>query len=94
MPDDTIDVMKEVNAVGLRQSLGRLARALERTGEPVLLKVGQKPVGVIVSLRDFKERFALIDAADERQRLVEEILADRKSGRVAVDDAVAELRSR
>ena len=84
--------MKEVTAVELRQSLGKIARRLERDGEPILLKLGRRPVGVIVSLRDYRERFALQEAAAERQRLVDEILGDRRSGRVDVATALRELR--
>ena len=89
---DTISVMYEINAVELRQSLSKLARRLEKDGEPVLLKLGRKPVGVIVSLRDFRERFALKVAEEERRRLVEDILADRTRTTGPVDAALAELR--
>ncbi len=84
--------MKEVTAVELRQSLGKVARRLEQDGEPILLKLGRQPVGVIISLRDYRERFALHDAAVERQQLVDEILADRRSGRADVATALRELR--
>jgi PHD/YefM family antitoxin component YafN of YafNO toxin-antitoxin module len=86
--------MKELRAVELRQSLRRLAKTLERDGEPILLKVGRRPVGVIVSLRDFRERFALKAAEEERRRLIEEILADRREGRVPVRKVLDELRGR
>jgi PHD/YefM family antitoxin component YafN of YafNO toxin-antitoxin module len=86
--------MKELTAVELRQSLGKVARSLEKDGEPILLKVGRRPVGVIVSLRDFRERFALRAAEEERKKLVEEILADRRAGARSVDDTIDELRRR
>jgi PHD/YefM family antitoxin component YafN of YafNO toxin-antitoxin module len=75
----TISVMKEIGAAELRQSLGRLARRLERDGEPVLLKLGRRPVGVIVSVQDFNERFSLQKAAAERAALVEQIGSARSS---------------
>jgi hypothetical protein len=86
--------MKEINAVQLRQSLGRLAATLKQTGEPILLKVGREAVGVIISLRDFRERFVLRQAEAERVRLVEEILADQHPETVPVDDTIEALRSR
>ncbi|MSP60285.1 MAG: hypothetical protein EXR72_08080 [Myxococcales bacterium] len=86
--------MKELNAVALRQSLARVARALERDREPILLRLGRKPVGVIVSIRDFEERFASARASDRRRALVDEILADRPRGSVLVDEALADLRGR
>ena len=72
-----LSVMKEISAVDLRQSLRRLAKELEQDGEPILLTVGRRPVGVIVSMSDFRERFALKVAEEERLRLVEEILGDK-----------------
>ncbi|MDY0003188.1 MAG: type II toxin-antitoxin system Phd/YefM family antitoxin [Polyangia bacterium] len=90
--------MKEISAVQLRQSLGRLAAKLKKTGEPILLKLGREPVGVIISIQDFRERFALKDAEAERIRLVEEILADQHPGLSArdpsVENALEELRGR
>lgn len=86
--------MREVNAVDLRKSVGEVARLLEETGEPILLKVGRKPVGVIVSLRDFNERFALQAAAVERRRLVEEILGSAIDTKVPIEEAIASGRRR
>jgi PHD/YefM family antitoxin component YafN of YafNO toxin-antitoxin module len=94
MPYDTVDVMRTVNAAELRQSLGRLVRNLERKGEPILLKLGSRPVGVIVSLRDFEERFAFRAAREKRRKLVEEILQDRRPGEIPVQQALDELRGR
>ena len=87
-----LDVMKELNAVSLRQSLARTARSLEKDGQPILLKLGKKAIGVIVSMRDFEERFASAIASDRRRALVDEILGDRKKGAVSVDEALTELR--
>jgi len=78
--------MKTINALQLRQSLGKVFATLEKTGEPILLERGRKPVGVIVSLRDFHERFVEKSATAERQKIFEDIerLAiasrDRKPG--------------
>jgi PHD/YefM family antitoxin component YafN of YafNO toxin-antitoxin module len=84
--------MKEISAAELRQGLSKVARGLERSGEPILLKLGQRPVGVIVSLKDFQERFALKKAGDLRRQLVEEIVADRRPADKAIDAVIAELR--
>jgi hypothetical protein len=86
--------MKEINAVQLRQSLSRLVRDLERNGDPVILRLGRRRVGAIVSLRDFHERFVLKVAEEERKRLVDEILADRRPGAVPVQKVLDELRGR
>ena len=92
--DDILNVMREVTAVQLRQGLGKVARSLRRDREPILLKLGQRPVGVIVTVEDFRERFALDAAASERQALVAEIVAERKRGRTSVERALAGLRKR
>ena len=65
--------MKKVNALMLRQSLGKVVASLARTGEPILLEKGRKPVAVLISLRDFRERFAEKDAAEERERILAEM---------------------
>lgn len=88
--------MKRVNALALRQSLGKVVASLERTGEPILLEKGRRPVAVLISLRDFEERFVEKAAADARERILAEI--DRLA-RESVDtttgvDAVRDLRGR
>jgi len=62
--------MKKVNALQLRQSLGKVVATLLRTGEPVLLEKGRKPVAVLISLDDFRERFVEKDASSEREAIV------------------------
>lgn len=98
LPDDTkydtLRVMKEVSAAELRQAMGKVAKRLERTGEPILLKLGNKPVGVLVSLRDFEERFTLHAAAARRRALMDEILTDRVKARRKLDDVIDEVRRR
>jgi PHD/YefM family antitoxin component YafN of YafNO toxin-antitoxin module len=93
-----LDDMKEINAVQLRQSLGRLAATLKRNGEPILLKLGREEVGVIISVKDFRERFVLKEAEAQRVRLVEEILSDQhpglSAGDLSVEKALGELRGR
>ena len=74
--------------------MGKVARRLERTGEPVLLKLGNKAVGVLVSVKDFEERFALHDAGARRRALMDEILADRLAPQAGVDEALEALRKK
>jgi hypothetical protein len=93
--DDILSVMgdvKEIGAAELRQSLGRIAKRLERDGQPIILKVGRKRVGAIVSIRDFEERFALHEAAGRRAELVEQILSDRRKVSRDADAVLLELR--
>jgi hypothetical protein len=86
--------MKELGAAELRRSLGKVARQLKEGGEPIILKLGDERVGVLISMRDFNQRFALERAADERQVLLNEILSDARPGSVSVDEALQQLRSR
>ncbi len=65
--------MKKVNALELRQSLGKVLAALEKHGEPILLERGRKPVGVIVSLQDFQQRFVEKSASAARQKILDAI---------------------
>lgn len=44
-----------------------------RTGEPVILEKGRKPVAVLISIKDFEERFVEKAAAEARQALLAEI---------------------
>ena len=69
--------MKEITAVDLRGSLAQLSKELNTTGEPILIRLGAKPVGVLVSLQDFRERFSSTIATEERKKLVAEIMNHR-----------------
>lgn len=86
--------MKRVNALALRQSLGKVVDTLERTGEPVLLERGRRPVAVLISLRDFHERFVEKAAAEERDRILQEMdrLARPSSDRTPAVEILRELR--
>ena len=70
---DTFGVMKRINALQLRQSLAKVMATLERNGEPILVERGRKPVGVLISLRDYEERFVEKTAAEARRRLLAEM---------------------
>ena len=74
-----ITIMKSVNALEVRQSLGRVLRALEKGGRPVLVLRGKTPAAVLISLRDFQERFADSDADEKRRDVVARIKALRFS---------------
>ena len=59
--------METVNVRELRRSLGRVLDRLERGGGPILVCRRRTPAAVLVSLRDYRERF--VDRkADERRR--------------------------
>jgi prevent-host-death family protein len=62
--------MKRVNALQLRQSLGKVLEELAKDGEPIMVEKGRQPAAVLISLRDFRERFHEKDAADQRDQLI------------------------
>lgn len=65
--------MRKVNALKVRQSLGRVLRDLDRTGEPILVEKDRQPRAVLISLRDFGERFVDRTVEEDRRRVIERI---------------------
>lgn len=86
--------MKRVNALQLRQSLGKVVASLERTGEPILLEKGRRPVAVMISLRDFQERFVEKAAAEARDQVLAEMdaLATESIDKTPAVEVLRELR--
>lgn len=62
--------MESVNALELRQSLGKVLDQLERGGEPILVYRRRTPAAALVSLKDYRERFADRAADDQRREVV------------------------
>jgi PHD/YefM family antitoxin component YafN of YafNO toxin-antitoxin module len=84
--------MKRTNALKMRRALGKVLRELERNGEPILVERDRRPTAVLISIRDYQERFVDQVAAAERRQLITEILALRKSAHKRRPSAVALLR--
>ena len=62
--------MKTVNASGLRQSLSKMLDRLEHDGMPILVCRRRAPAAVLVSLKDYRERFIDREAGERRQDVV------------------------
>ena len=62
--------METVNALELRQSLGKVLKRLERDGNPILVCRGRTPAAALVSLKDYQERFVDREADDRRRAVV------------------------
>ncbi|MFN8604265.1 MAG: type II toxin-antitoxin system Phd/YefM family antitoxin [Candidatus Binatia bacterium] len=80
--------MKSVNALELRQSLGKVLRTLERDGGPILVERARRPSAVLISLKDYNERFVDRTADDERRAIVqriEEMAFRAPRGRTSLD---------
>lgn len=67
--------MQKANALQLRQNLGAIIERLVKTQEPILLEKDRVPVGVIISIEDYKKRFVDLDADIARKKIVAEIKA-------------------
>lgn len=65
--------MEKVNALQLRQSLGRVLKRLEKSGRPILLEKDRKPAAVIISLEDYRTRFVDVEADRRRVEVVDRI---------------------
>jgi PHD/YefM family antitoxin component YafN of YafNO toxin-antitoxin module len=65
--------MEKVNALQLRQSLGRVLQRLHKTGRPILLEKDRKPAAVLISLEDYRKRFVDVEADRLRTEMVERI---------------------
>ena len=64
------DGMETVNALELRQSLGKVLDQLEHDGKPILVCRRRAPAAALVSLKDYRERFADGAADDQRRDVV------------------------
>jgi prevent-host-death family protein len=84
--------MYKTNALELRRALGKVLQRLERDGAPILIEKARRPTAVLISLRDYQERFADAAAAGERERLAEEILALKRRARPSRRRSVDILR--
>ncbi len=76
--------MKRVNALQVRQSLGRILDQLDRAGEPILVEKGREPRAVLVPLGLFRERFVDKTVHEERMaigRRIAELRRGRRAGR-------------
>lgn len=66
-------LVKKMSALDLRQSLGAAITSLEQTGEPILLEKGRRPVGIIISLEDYRQFFEEKTALRETNALLEKM---------------------
>lgn len=70
--------MQKVNALQLRQSLGKVLKRLEKTGEPILVEKNREPKAVMITLKDYQERFIRRPSAEERKKIFDRMDALRE----------------
>ena len=87
--------MKSVNALELRQSLGKVLEHLDQDGAPILVYRRRKPAAALVSLKDYQERFVDREADERRRQVVREIrkLKFGSSGAATTLDLLRDLRA-
>lgn len=73
-------VMKSVNALELRQSLGKVLEHLEQDGAPIMVYRRRKPAAALISLKDYRERFVDREADESRREVVRRIRKLRFGG--------------
>jgi prevent-host-death family protein len=69
--------MPSVNALTLRQSLGRVLKQLAKGGAPVIVEQRGKPAAALISLEDYQKRFVDVRADEQRRLVVQRIRALR-----------------
>lgn len=86
--------MKHISAVQLRQSVGKVVKMLEKNNEPVILDKGNKAVAVLISIKDFNERFVERAAEEARIELAKKIdkIAMVSINSTPAEDVLRELR--
>jgi PHD/YefM family antitoxin component YafN of YafNO toxin-antitoxin module len=75
-------IMKNVNALKVRNQLGAILDGLEETGEPVLISKGRRVRAVLITPEQFERRFLDYQVEEKKQKLMERIasLRDRRIG--------------
>ncbi len=86
--------MKTVNALTIRNNLGKILQELEETGEPVLVSKGRRIRGALISVEDFQARFIDKQAEEEKENWLKKLkdLSAPRSGNLTSLDALRELR--
>jgi PHD/YefM family antitoxin component YafN of YafNO toxin-antitoxin module len=86
--------MKTINALTIRNSLGKVLQELEETREPVLVSKGRKVRAALISIEDFQTRFIDKQAEAEKEqwmKKLDELRAPRVDSLTSLD-ALRHLR--
>jgi PHD/YefM family antitoxin component YafN of YafNO toxin-antitoxin module len=87
-------MMKTVNALQVRNQLGKVLQELEETKEPILLSKGRKVRAALITIEDFQRRFLDRQAEEAREKwrdALRELRAPRVGSRSSLD-TLRELR--
>ncbi len=75
--------MKTVNALTVRNNLGKVLQDLEESKEPIFVEKGRKVRAVLITPEDFRRRFVDRQAEERKQdwmRRLEELRETRRGG--------------
>jgi len=86
--------MEEVNALKIRNNLGEILDRLDATGEPILVSKGRKLRAVLVTPKDFEERFLDYKVKEDKKRLLNAMhaLKEKKKEPMESIDLLRQLR--
>jgi PHD/YefM family antitoxin component YafN of YafNO toxin-antitoxin module len=84
--------MKEVNALKLRNNLGKILESLNKTGEPILVSKGRKIRAVLITPLQFQRRFLDLQTEERKRKLLDNITHDLRSDSIEKKDCVEILR--
>ena len=79
----------KVNALQLRQSLGKILERLKQEDQPIIIEKAREPVAVLISLRMFRERFVDYREEQKRRQLLDNF---RQAASVPAVDSLEALR--
>jgi len=71
-------IMEEVNALTVRNNLGKILDRLQKKGEPILISKGRKIRAVLVTPEQFEKRFLDWQAEEKKELLLNAIKGMRK----------------
>ncbi|MEI8172081.1 MAG: type II toxin-antitoxin system Phd/YefM family antitoxin [Deltaproteobacteria bacterium] len=86
--------MKIINALKIRNNLGEVLDALNKTSEPVLISKGRKIQAALITPEQFQRRFLDYQTDEKKKELLDMIqgLRDRRIGAKSSVDMLRELR--
>jgi PHD/YefM family antitoxin component YafN of YafNO toxin-antitoxin module len=77
--------MKQVNALAIRNNLGKILDDLTETGEPVIVSKGRKVQAVLITPEQFKKRFLDYQSEERKKQMLEAVSALKEKSLLKVD---------
>ncbi|MBW1998735.1 MAG: type II toxin-antitoxin system Phd/YefM family antitoxin [Deltaproteobacteria bacterium] len=86
--------METVNALRLRNNLGKILERLNKKGDPILISKGRKITAVLITPEQFEKRFLDVKAEEEKKRFLDMVkgLRMRRKGALSSLQALRHLR--